>query len=282
MRADLRHLPVLVALLAPGLLVLAVLLAAPFVTILLASVLDKYPGATHNTLVHYRNFLLDSYYLHILFRTFALALVVTLICAVIGYPLSWYLAWGRPRWTHWVFLCVITPLLVSIVVRTLGWTIVLGNEGLINNTLLGAGLIAEPLPLMNNFWSVTLGMVHVLLPFMILSIASVLARSDRSLTEAAFTLGAQPVRAFMRVTLPLSIQGIATGSVIVFCLTVGAYVTPMWLGRGHVTLMAMTIYDQMIALVDWPAGAATSIVLTAGTLLLLLAYGLSTARFARR
>jgi putative spermidine/putrescine transport system permease protein len=120
------------------------------------------------------------------------------------------------------------------------------------------------------------------MPFMVLSIATVLSRIEPAYGEAAMTLGATPVRSFVSVTLPLSIQGIAAGSVIVFCLTVGAYVTPLWLGRGHVTVMAIAIHEQMVTLVDWPGGAATAMMLTLATLVLLAGYGLLLRRWSRR
>jgi putative spermidine/putrescine transport system permease protein len=164
----------------------------------------------------------------------------------------------------------------------MGWTILLGTEGLVNAALLGMGLITEPLLLMRSFWSVVLGMVHVLLPFMVLSIATVLGRIDPAYGEAAATMGATPLRSFLSVTLPLSVQGIAAGSVIVFCLTIGAYITPLWLGRGHVTVMAIGIHEQMVTLVDWPGGAASAMLLTFATLMLLAAYGLFLQRYARR
>lgn len=279
---DWRRTLTMSGLLAPGLVILALALVSPFLMMLMASLQDRYPHATALTLGHYTTFLEDSYFLLITARTFLLAAVVTLITAVLGYPVAWYLARSSSRWKHIVFIGVISPLLVSIVVRTIGWTIILGNEGLVNNLLRALGFVAEPLRLMDSFWSVTVGMVHVLLPFMILSIASVLGKIDPAYGEAAFTLGANPLRTFIKVTLPLSIQGIAAGSVIVFCLTVGAYITPMWLGRGHVTVLAMVIYDQMVTLVDWPMGAAVSMVLTFGTLVVLLTYALFTERFARR
>jgi putative spermidine/putrescine transport system permease protein len=151
---------------------------------------------------------------------------------VIGYPVAYYFVRSRSRYKHWIFLGVISPLLVSIVVRTIGWTIVLGNEGLVNNLLRGLGVIREPLALMNGFWTVAVGLVHVLLPFMVLSIASVLGKIDPALEESAEILGANPFWTFWRVTLPLSIQGMAAGSILVFCLTIGA-TSPRGAGAGH-------------------------------------------------
>ncbi len=281
-RFDWRRAALVSGLLAPGLLVLVLALLVPFAMMTMMSFEDRYPNATAMTLAHYVSFLQDSYFVGIAVRTFLLAIVVTAITAVLGYPVAWYLARSHSRWKHIVFVGVISPLLVSIVVRTIGWTIILGNEGLVNNLLLGIGIVDEPIRLMDSFWSVTVGMVHVLLPFMVLSIAAVLGKIDPAYGEAAYTLGATPIRTFLKVTLPLSIQGIAAGSVIVFCLTIGSYITPIWLGRGHVTVLAIAIYDQMVTLVDWPMGATASMILTLGTLAVLLTYGLVTRRLAQR
>jgi putative spermidine/putrescine transport system permease protein len=269
-------------LLAPGLLILAAGLLWPCLTMLQVSLQDRFPDPTGYTLDHYRDILTDAYYLRIIGRTFLLAGVVTLITALLGFPVAWYLARSSSRRKHLIFLGIIAPLLVSIIVRTLGWTIILGNEGLVNAILRGLGVIDEPLKLMQGFWSVVLGMVHILLPFMILSIAAVVGKIDRSCLEAATVLGADPLRRFLRVALPLSVQGIASGSVIVFCLTVGAFVTPVMLGRGQVSVLAVTIHEQMVVLVDWPTGAAAAMILTSGTLVVLAAYGLFLRRHARR
>lgn len=270
------------AMLAPGVLLLALILIWPFVVMTGMSLRERFPGPIGPSVEKYVEFLTDPYMLNVALRTFSLAATVTMICAVLAYPVAWFLARSPSRWKHLVFLGTIFPLLVSIVVRTMGWTILLGNEGLVNAALLGLGLVTEPLRLMQGFWSVVLGMVHVLMPFMVLSIAAVLGRIDAAYAEAAATLGATPVRNFLSVTLPLSVQGVAAGSVIVFCLTIGAYITPLWLGRGHVTVMAIAIHEQMVTLVDWPGGATSGILLSVATLLLLGGYGLLLRRWARR
>lgn len=281
-RFDLRRAAIIAALLSPGVVLLAAVLIWPFFVMFGLSLRERFPGPVVFTLAKYVDFLTDPYLLRVALRTFLLAVSVTAITAVLGYPVAWFLARSRSRWKHLVFLGTIFPLLVSIVVRTMGWTILLGNEGLVNAVLSWIGLIDEPLRLMQGFWSVVLGMVHVLLPFMVLSIAAVLGRIDAAYAEAAMTLGATPARSFLTITLPLSIQGIAAGSVIVFCLTVGAYITPLWLGRGHVTVMAIAVHEQMITMVDWPGGAATAMMLTFATLILLTGYGLMLRRWARR
>lgn len=281
-RFDLRKAATITILLAPGLALLGLVLVWPFLVMMGLSVRERFPGPFVFTLAKYAEFLGDEYLLNIALRTFTLALAVTAISAVVAYPVAWFLARSRSRWKHLVFLGTIFPLLVSIVVRTMGWTILLGSEGLVNAVLLRLGIVEEPLRLMQGFWSVVLGMVHVLLPFMVLSIATVLGRIDAAYGEAAATLGATPLRSFLTVTLPLSVQGIAAGSVIVFCLTIGAFITPLWLGRGHVTVMAIAIHEQMVTLVDWPGGAASAMLLTFSTLVLLVGYGLLLRRWARR
>jgi putative spermidine/putrescine transport system permease protein len=262
----------LALLLAPATLVLGLLFVYPLASMGSLSVRTVFPGAWQLTGEHYAKFVTDPYFQRVTLTTFELAAAVTILTIVIGYPVAYYFVRSRSRHKHWIFLGVISPLLVSIVVRTIGWTIVLGNEGLVNNLLRGLGVIREPLALMNNFWSVTVGLVHVLLPFMVLSIASVLGKIDPTLEESAEILGANPFWTFWRVTLPLSIQGIAAGSILVFCLTIGAYITPWWLGRGKVLLFSTTIYDQILVMIDWPFGAAAAMVLVAGTLAILLAY----------
>lgn len=281
-RFDAGKLVSLAALLGPAVLLLAVGLVWPFLMMARMSLLDRFPDPTTLTLEFYQTVLSDPYFLRIIVRTFSLAVVVTAITAVIGYPVAWFLARSRSRWKHLVFLCVISPLMVSIIVRSIGWTIILGNEGFINALLTALGIIDTPLRLMQSFWSVVVGMVHILIPFMVLSVASVLGKIDPAYAEAATVMGANPVRTFLKVTLPLSVQGIASGSVIVFCLTVGAYVTPVMLGRGKVTVLAMTIHEQMVVLVDWPTGAAVAMVLTLGTMVVLTLYGLFLRRHARR
>jgi putative spermidine/putrescine transport system permease protein len=272
----------LALLLAPAAFVLAVLFVYPLVRMGSLSVRTVFPGAWEMTGAHYAKFVTDPYFQRVILTTFELALAVTALTVVIGYPVAYYFVRSRSRYKHWIFLGVISPLLVSIVVRTIGWTIVLGNEGLVNNLLRGLGVIREPLALMNSFWTVTVGLVHVLLPFMVLSIASVLGKIDPALEESAEILGANPVWTFWRVTLPLSIQGIAAGSILVFCLTIGAYITPWWLGRGKVLLFSTTIYDQILVIIDWPFGAAAAMILVAATLAILLAYFALIRRVARR
>jgi putative spermidine/putrescine transport system permease protein len=279
---DAKRYLTIAALLGPGVLIVAGGLFWPMGIMFGMSFQDRYPYPTALTLEAYRTVLGDAYFLRIIGRTFMLSLVVTVITAILGYPLAWFLVRSQSKWKHLVFLAVISPLLVSIIVRTIGWTIILGNEGMINAALVGLGIVKEPVQLMQSFWSVVVGMVHVLMPFMVLSISTVLGKIDTSYAEAAKVLGANPARTFLKITLPLSIQGIMAGSIIVFCLTAGAYVTPVMLGRGKVSLLAVNIQEQMVVLVDWPTGAAVAMVLTVGTLAALLLSNVVLRRHSRR
>jgi putative spermidine/putrescine transport system permease protein len=272
--------PLAVLLIPASAIGLAMVLSA--VLMLGISVFDRFPDATHLTLGHYKEFFENRYLVQAGVRTLSLATIVTAVCVILGYPVAWFLVFGRSRYAHLVFLAILTPLIVSIVVRTFGWTIVLGNEGLLNKLLIGLGIRDTPLQMMRSFWTVATGLIHVLLPFMILSLTSTLGRIDPSLSEAAATLGARPARTFFRVILPLSAQGIATGSIIVFCLSTGAYLTPLWLGRGNVTVLATAIQQQVLETVDWPAGAASAILLTLFTLVVVGGYSVFIRRVGKR
>jgi putative spermidine/putrescine transport system permease protein len=263
-------------------MVIGLTVAATFLLMAYVSAQERFPGASGFTLHHYFAFFQDSYLLETALRTIALGTVTTLLCAVMGYPVAWFLVMSSSRHAYIVFTIILAPLLVSIVVRTIGWTVILGNEGLINAVLLKLGVIGSPLPLMQSFWSVVAGMVHVLLPFMVLSISSVLGKIDRSALEAAMTLGATKPVVFRLITLPLSIEGVMTGSVIVFCLTVGSYLTPLWLGRGSVQVLALTIRQQVMDFGDWPGGAAQAVLLAAGATALIICASIATQRMGRR
>jgi putative spermidine/putrescine transport system permease protein len=270
------------ALILPTIAVLSVLLVYPLLNMVRLSFMDAYPGPWDFTLKHYAAFLGDPYFLSMGWTTFALAVTVTAFCALIGYPVAYYLVRSASKVKHLIFLVVISPLLVSIVVRTIGWTIILGNEGLINKLLIGAGIIGGPLRLMEGFWSVVVGMVHVLLPFMVLSIAAVIGKIETTLPEAAATLGARPLWSFIYVTLPLSIRGIAAGSVLVFCATIGSYIIPHWLSRGKLQILSIEIYGQVFSYANWPFAATASAILSIATVAILLGYLLLLRRWEHR
>ncbi len=268
-------------LLAPAVLISLVMIAA-IATTLGISFLRQFPGDLSLTLTNYAAFLSQPFLLKAAYHTMALGLVVTAVCVILGYPVAWFLVKRDTRFRNAVFLIVLAPLLVSIVVRTVGWIIILGNEGLVNAILISLGMIDSSLQLMRSFWTVVVGLVHVLLPFMILSISSVLSKIDDDVTEAAMLLGARPLTTFLKITLPMSMQGVAAGSIIVFALTIGAYLTPIWLGRGNVNVLAISIQEQALISVEWPAAAASAVLLTIMALAFMAIFLASIRRMTRR
>jgi putative spermidine/putrescine transport system permease protein len=224
------------------------------------------------TLANYRAFVSDPFYLQILLRTCWLGLLVTLGCAAIGYPVAYYLARTSSRWRGMALFLVISPLLVSAIVRNIGWFPLLSESGLVNWALLKLDLVGAPLPLINNFIGVVIGLIHALLPFMILSLTTVIQRIDADLEEAAANLGAGPIEAFWRVLLPLSLPGIVSGSLLVFTMAISAYTTPAILGGNRVLVMATYIAQQFRTVLNYPAGGtAAALLLMFAAMLTLLA-----------
>jgi putative spermidine/putrescine transport system permease protein len=221
------------------------------------------------TIANYQSFITDSFFLAILLRTCAMGLLVVACCLMIGFPVSYYLARTSSRWRGVAIFLVISPLLVSAVVRNIGWYPLLSESGLVNAILLKLGAIRAPLQLLNNFTGVVIGLVHALLPFMILTLTTVIQRVERDLEEAAANLGAGPIRIFCHVLLPLSLPGVVSGSLLVFTMAISAYTTPAILGGNRVLVMATYIAQQFRTVLDYPAGA------TASAVLLIFAIGLT-------
>lgn len=228
-------------------------------------------GATL-TLANYRAFVTDPFYLQMLLRTCWLGALVTLGCIAIGYPVAYYLARTSSRWRGMALFLVISPLLVSAIVRNIGWFPLLSESGLVNWALLKLGVIGAPLPLINNFTGVVIGLIHALLPFMILTLTVVIQRIDADLEEAAANLGAGPLETFWRVLLPLSLPGVVSGSLLVFTMAISAYTTPAILGGNRVLVMATYIAQQFRTVLNYPAGGtAAALLLVFAALLTLLA-----------
>lgn len=218
----------------------------------------------------------------LMLMSIALGVCTALGTLVVGYPIAYYLARSTSRWRHYVFVVIFAPLLFSIVIRTFGWIVLLGSNGLLNGLLIQLGAIDAPVVWLYNFPMTVIGLAHVFLPFMVLSILSSLSRVDQRIEDAAAILGAGPWRTFRHVTLPLSSQGIFGGCAIVFSLTVGAYVTPRLLGGGRVQVLSTEIYTQMLELGDWGMAALLGAALTIVTLIGIAIYQLLAGRGARR
>jgi putative spermidine/putrescine transport system permease protein len=229
------------------------------------------------TLKNYTNFFGDPFYLEVILETFKLGIIVVACSLIIAYPIAYVLARTRSRWRGTALFLVIAPLLVSAVVRNLGWFPLLGDHGVVNWALRSLGLTKAPLIFINNFSGVVIGVVHAVLPIMIITLTTVIQRVDVDLEEAAANLGAGPLLVFWRVLLPLSLPGVVAGSLLVFSMAVSAYTTPAILGGNRVLVMATYIAQQFRSVLDYPAGAtAAAILLLLSVLLTLIALRIRT------
>ncbi|HWC02339.1 MAG TPA: ABC transporter permease [Methylomirabilota bacterium] len=260
-----RWLPAL--LVGPTLLLLLVAFVAPLGILLVYSFYESRPGGVMIpafTLAQYRRFLGDPFYLYVLWRTVLLGLWVTAWCIVLGYPLAYVLARTRSRTVRSVLVTLLlVPLMTSVVVRSYGWMILLANNGLINKALLALGLTSAPVQLLFNTTGVVIALVAILLPYMVLTLVPVIQNIAPALEEASQSLGASPTRMFRDVVVPLSLPGVAAGSILVFVLTIAAYATPRLVGGSRLLVMPIFVYDQTMALLNWPFASATSFILLA-------------------
>lgn len=267
----LRHWRML-ALIVPPVLIFLLIFATP-VLILLAGSFEKMDTATYMivdrpTLANYVRFLTSGFYLSVLWDTVRISGVVTIMCAITGYPVAHYINSCSQREQKILSLLIVSPLLVSLVIRSFGWLIVLGRRGLVNSVMMSTGLIEPPLQLIHTEFAVIVGLAHVFWPFMVLSIFASLRNIDGRIVSAARNLGASPLTAFRRIILPLSLPGIVAGSIIVFALSVSSFVTPAILGGPWVKMLAALAYEQTVTVLDWGFGAAISVVLLVVTLAL--------------
>lgn len=226
------------------------------------------------SLASYAGFLTDRFSLELLGNSLFLSLLVTFITLCCAYPIALFLHRLPPARRNLLFVITVSPLLVSVVVRTYGWMVILGDQGLVNNLLLSTGLISAPLRLVNGWIGVTVGLVEVLIPYMALSLISGFGRLDAHLEEAAASLGANAWRRFFRVVFPLTMPGVALGCLLCFVLSMSSFITPKLLGGGRVFLLATEIYDLAVIQLEWPRAAATSVVV-------LLLFGIALACYTR-
>jgi putative spermidine/putrescine transport system permease protein len=259
------------ALLLPATLLVLGLLVAPMAMLFRIS-LNQYDAAQMMrealSAENYLRALADPYYREVLGTTLGVALSCTLLALLIGFPAAYWLARMESRWKSLATILTLFPLLVGNVVRAAGWMALLGRDGAINAGLLGLGLVAEPWPMLYTTGAVIVGILAVVAPYMILTLAAVIEGIPRSVEEAAANLGAGPLATFRRVVLPLALPGVAAGCVLVFILCMNAYATPVLLGGPQFKMMAPAVYDQFVRGTNWPFGAALAFLLLLVTLVL--------------
>ena len=271
-------------LVGPALLLFIVFFVLPFAVMALLSVFSGNPVQNPNvypTLRHYARFLGDELYYDALWSTLRIGLVTTCFSLLIGYPLAHWMARMKSRVGHALLLmAVIAPMLTGIVVRTFAWMTILQDKGVINTTLAALGLIDGPLPLMYNEFGTIVALVHIYVPFMVLTLTGVIGRIDERLEQAARNLGASRLRAFAEVTLPLSLPGILAGSLLVFALAISAYVTPFLMGGTNVLTLPMLIYQQVSSSFNLGFAGALGVILLGVSLVVVIAYNHVLARFS--
>jgi spermidine/putrescine transport system permease protein len=252
------------ALLVPGTLWLFAFFVVPILIMAGYSVMERgtYGGVeTGLTLESYARFF-DPLYLRILARTIGLAVLTTVICLVVGYPMAYAIA-GAGRWKHALLFLVVLPFWTSFLVRTYAIMYLLRDTGLVNSALMAVGAIDTPITLLYTPAAVLAGLVYGYLPFMVLPVYASLEKLDPALLEAAEDLGARPAARFLRVTMPLSLPGIVAGCLLVFIPSLGAFLTPDLLGGAKQVMIGNLVQQQFGPARDWPFGAAASFVLMA-------------------
>ena len=217
----------------------------------------------HATLANFALLASDDLYLRAYLGALGNAALATALCLALGYPIAYAIARSPGRWRLLLLFLVMLPFWTSFLIRVYAWIAILKPNGLLNQLLIAIGLITTPLPLLNNAFSVELGLVYSYLPFMILPLYGSLSALDESLLEAAADLGARPIRAFLGVTLPLSLPGIAVGSLLVLIPAIGEFVIPDLLGGADTLMIGKVLWDEFFNNRDWPVASAVAVVLVA-------------------
>ena len=258
-------------LIAPATVFVAVSLLLPMAILFRYSLNAFVPGkfmVDALTLDNYIKFFTDPYYAQVLLRTMRVASLCTLICLILGFPLAYVLARTQSRYKNILIIAVVLPLLVGNAVRAAGWMVSLGNKGAFNQLMLAMGVIDAPVEIMYTELAVMIGIIAVNLPFMVLTLQSVIESIPRHVEEAAFSLGAPPWRMVRLVLWPLAMPGILAGSILTFILAMNAYATPVLLGGPKFQMMGPLIYGQFAQQNNWPFGGAISFILMSTTLIL--------------
>jgi putative spermidine/putrescine transport system permease protein len=258
---------------APALLLYAVLLLVPLVATALLSLhsFGIYKGIENvYNFANYRDVFGDSYFYEIFGRTFRIAFLVTLLAALIGAPEAYILNRMRAPWRGIFLLVALGPLLISVISRTLGWALLLGSTGLVNQGLIALGIVGEPLQFMYSEAGVVIALTHVLIPLMVISVWASLQRLDPQIENAAISLGAPAPTVLRRIVLPQAMPGILSGGIIVFALAASAFATPAIIGGRRLKVAATLAYDEFLNTLNWPLGATIAILLLIANIVIIV------------
>ncbi|WP_373505530.1 ABC transporter permease [Aestuariivirga sp.] len=251
-------------LLGPTLITLFVLMILPIAIMTVFSFYEFVTAGVEKevyTSANWREFFTDSFYHMFLWKTVRVAAITAILCAAMGYPPAYFIAMSHTKHKWLLLLLLIVPFWISFTIRTFSWIHILGEQGVVNVLLLKTGLISEPLRMLYTEGAVIMGMIHFLLPYMILNVYVSIEGIDRNLISAARTLGCTAWQAFYEVVLPLSLPGLMAGLLLCFVLAAGSYVTPEILGSTRDALFGNIIFDTIMGQLNWPMGATLSLVL---------------------
>ncbi|MBO1902783.1 ABC transporter permease [Leucobacter weissii] len=267
-RGRLRALPFL----GPGVLFLTLFMAVPVALLFVYSFFTRgrFGGVQFTFTTENFAKLLDPLYTGVIVQSVGMALIVTLLALLLGYPIAYAITRLPPRWRTVALIAIVLPFWTNFLIRTYAWILLLNNAGIVNQSLQGLGIIDAPLPLLYNGGAVAVGLLYMYLPLMVLPLYASLQAVDPSLREAATNLGSTPWRVFRTVTLPLSLPGALTGAIFVFVPSMSNFVIPELLGGGKMILIGNLIRDQFLEARDWPFGATLALVLTAFLALLIV------------
>lgn len=263
---------------APALAIVLILMVCPIALLLSLSLVEQ-DGSLgfHN----YMLFFAEPAYVQMFVNTFMIAIVVTALCLLLGYPVAYLLSILPPRWSGLLMLAVLVPFWTSTLVRTFSWLIILQRNGLVNKSLIELGVIERPLALVHNMTGTIIGMVHIMVPFLVLPLYASMKAIDHNLMRAAASVGATPSQAFRHVFLPLSMPGLIAGVIMVFVMCLGFYITPAVLGGGKVKMIAQRIEEAISLYPTWGPAAALAVVLLVTTAACLMFSMLLVRRLAR-
>ena len=277
-----RTWPIWAFLTGPYALFLLFLLLVPFANVAMYSLHPYSPTSIFLPELTFDNYrkILDLYYVGLFGRTLRLGLITMAVCIVLGYPLSYFLARARPRVQGLGLFLLIMPLMVSAVIRIFGWFVILGRKGLVNQVLAGLGL--EPMKLLYSEHAIVIGLVNKFVPFMVLPIMASIERIPPTLEEAALNLGANWYGMFRRVILPLSLPGLISGCLLVYSLSISAFVTPALMGNARERMAGQQIYDEVLVSFNWPSASSLALTLVLVTLALTFGALFTTRHSSRR
>ena len=259
---------------APALVLYSTFLIAPIASVFLISFFDFefYGGIQVSfTLKNYIEILTDGYYYEVFARTFGVALAVTVACVILGTAEAYVLSRMGVRWKGIFLMVVLGPLLISVVVRTLGWALLFGSTGLISRGLQALGLVSGPVNLMYTNLGVGIALTHVMVPFMVIAVWASLQKINPSTEAAALSLGASQFTVIRRVIVPQVMPGILSGSIMVFAMSASAFATPAIVGGRRLKTVATAAYDEFLNTLNWPLGAALAALLLGATIVVLVA-----------